>query len=253
MEHQFVKPDFVLLSAKRMLPKVEELSVESPNARIRATFVTDIHLRKRMNGEKIAQSIQNTQGELLILGGDIADNAPQARRMLEMLKTLHFPKGKFAVCGNNDIEAFGSYEAAEAAFENAGIHLLRNSGTLIAQSRIYLAGVEEIRYGTADVSAALRDAPSGTYRILVSHMPTRDLLSGNADLILCGHTHGGQFNFLGITPYCFGYERALHLAQVSGMRAQNNTRMLVSKGIGASKIPLRIGVRSEIHSISIGG
>ena len=72
-----------------------------------------------------------------------------------------------------------------------------------------------------------------------------------ADLVLCGHTHGGQFNALGLTPYSIGFERLygrrIAPLGVAGWQDADGARLLVSKGIGASRIPLRIGVRPEIE------
>jgi predicted MPP superfamily phosphohydrolase len=73
------------------------------------------------------------------------------------------------------------------------------------------------------------------------------------DLMLSGHTHGGQFNLLGVTPYTFGFERLFARRRssrfIAGLHEYRGAQMLVSKGIGMSRIPLRIGVRSEIHRI----
>ena len=73
--------------------------------------------------------------------------------------------------------------------------------------------------------------------------------------MLAGHTHGGQFNFFGLTPFAIGFERigsqrGLAPAMVSGARRFGQTMLVVSKGIGASRIPLRIGVRAEIHRLT---
>ena len=245
-----MKPDWVILNARRMLPVVNELRIPSAPVNMTLAFATDIHLRKPMDGEKIAEIIGNTQADALILGGDIADTAEDCERMLRLLKPLSFPLGKFSVCGNNDLEAFGSYERVNAAFDKNGIQLLWNSGVQLG--RVFLGGVSECKTGLPDCKRTLQSAEKDSYRVLVSHYPLKKLLPNDADLMMAGHTHGGQFNFLGITPYTVGYEWFRGIRQVAGVREYANTRLLVSKGIGTSKIPLRIGVKSEIHKIILG-
>ena len=70
------------------------------------------------------------------------------------------------------------------------------------------------------------------------------------DLMLSGHTHGGQFNLLGLTPFAIGFERLVsrkpHSRYIAGLHEQGGAQVLVTKGIGASRIPLRVGVRPEI-------
>jgi predicted MPP superfamily phosphohydrolase len=72
--------------------------------------------------------------------------------------------------------------------------------------------------------------------------------------MLSGHTHGGQFNLFGLNPYSIGFERfgdeLPPPAVVSGMMRFGPTTLLTSKGIGVSRIPLRIGVRPEIHLLT---
>ena len=71
-------------------------------------------------------------------------------------------------------------------------------------------------------------------------------------LQLSGHTHGGQFNAFGLTPYGIGFERLdvpreLRSVAVSGLHTFGEMQMLVSRGLGTSRIPLRIGVKPELH------
>lgn len=244
--------DRVILNAKRMIPEVSEVRLSEVDCRLKIAFATDFHLRKGMNANLIAKILSDMQADVLVLGGDIADCESDAKKMLSAIRPLRFPLGKFAVCGNNDIEAFESYDRLKMAYEKVGIELLLNEGIRLGDTNAFLAGVTDTAGGKADPEAAFRGAENGMYRILASHYPDPGLLKCEPDLMLCGHTHGGQFNFLGITPYAVGYEFRLHLKQISGLRRWGKTQMLVSKGVGASKIPLRIGVKSEMHLLILG-
>ena len=68
------------------------------------------------------------------------------------------------------------------------------------------------------------------------------------DLQLSGHTHGGQFNVLGITPYTFFFEPRRH-AWVSGECTLGGVRTIVSNGIGMSRVTLRVGAPPQVHLV----
>ena len=119
---------------------------------------------------------------------------------------------------------------------------------------IVLAGAAELKHGEARLKGLLRKRPErAEYRVLLSHYPALpEPESGCApDLMLSGHTHGGQFNALGLTPYSVGFERLygrrIAPLGVAGWMDMDGARLLISKGIGASRIPLRVGVRPEIE------
>lgn len=236
-----------------MIPVVDEQRFPEAPCRLTIAFASDLHIRKSMNVDAIAAIIQSANADALILGGDIADCEPDARRMLRAISALSFPHGKYAVCGNNDIEAFGSAKRFGSALADEGIKLLENEGILIPESNAFLVGAADAKYGKPNPRRAFANAPERAYRILASHYPLEEMLECAPDLMLSGHTHGGQFNLFGITPYTFGYEKKLRLARIAGTEKRGRTRILVSRGVGASKMPLRIGVRSEVHRIVLGG
>jgi len=99
------------------------------------------------------------------------------------------------------------------------------------------------------IASVARDGSD--YRILLSHFPVKP--DCEADLMLSGHTHGGQFNFLGITPYTIGFEHSYGIEGISGMNRIGNMPLLVSKGIGVSKLPLRIGTRPQVLLVKFAG
>jgi len=215
----------------------------------RLLFATDIHLRPEMDADEIAALMASCEADLILFGGDFADDRAQALRLFRALNILKAPMGIFAVRGNNDTEAFGTAEALAEATASFGCRLLVNeaANVRISGETVQIGGLDEYKYGMPDPSRL----PGGddAYRILLSHYPIVN--SGlRSDLMLCGHTHGGQFNLLGFTPYAIGFEHALGPHRVSGFGQVGSTTVLVSKGIGASRIPLRLGVRPEIHLIT---
>ena len=253
----FSKPDawFGLCGDLRCVTVTRRISGAPAFMRgLRALFVTDVHAlprTKQADFDALMRKIADAKPDLLLLGGDYADQQQPCLRLLDGLKRVSAPLGTFGVVGNNDREAFGDIEALRRAMSNAGITLLLNeSHTLrVNGGRLILAGLDEYKYGRPDATGLYPGSPSpDCYRLLLSHFPRR--IDPMPDLMLSGHTHGGQFNLLGLNPYTIGFERLLTRRRspefISGLHAVDGAQVFVSKGIGASRIPLRACVRPEI-------
>ena len=223
---------------------------------LRAAFVSDTHVLRGTTDDEIralADTVASLKPRLLLLGGDYADDAADAVRLFEAFGAIRFPLGGFGVIGNNDAEAWtGRLDALKAVMARAGIemlvngcvHLPINGGTL------HIAGVDEFKHGRPDSRGLYPNAPrEGEYRLLLSHYPVMPAV--RPDLMISGHTHGGQFDLLGITPFAIGFERLkpprVPSLAISGQFDLDGMGLIVSKGIGASRLQLRVGVRPEIE------
>jgi predicted MPP superfamily phosphohydrolase len=223
---------------------------------LRAVFVADAHVRVRTTQadlDGLADRIASAQPQLLLLGGDYADKAEDCVRFFKCLEKLTVPLGGYGVVGNNDAEAWsGNMRELRRVMARARCRLLINQSVQIPCNGgvIRVGGIDEYRYGhPLDTRGTGGHKGANDYRILLSHYPV--LPKQGADLMLCGHTHGGQFNLLGLTPYAIGFERFNRPRRasvaVAGLHDIDGMKLLVSKGIGASRIQLRVGVRPEIN------
>ena len=223
---------------------------------LRAVFVSDTHVLRRTTGAEIDALVDRVAAlspQMLLLGGDYADDGADAVRLFEAFGRLRVPLGGFGVIGNNDAEAWtGRLDALKAVMARAGIemlvngcvHLPLNGGTL------HIAGVDEFKNGKPNALGLYPDAPcKDEYRLLLSHYPVMPAV--RPELMLCGHTHGGQFNLLGLTPFAVGFERLkpprVPTLAISGQFQLGGMKLIISKGIGASRLQLRVGVRPEIE------
>ena len=209
---------------------------------LRALFVSDVHLRGCVSDAKLnalIEQIRAQNADLLLLGGDYGEGAGQCARFFEALSALCFPLGAFAVPGNNDDPAV----LTEAA-QKAGIRLPVNKTAAleIGGVRIEIGGCDDYKYGTPDTRHLFSDAAA--YRILLSHFPI--LPAQKCDLIFSGHTHGGQIRLGGLTAYALPFEKKFEIAAAYGDNVIDGTRLLISNGIGVSKLPIRIGAAPEI-------
>lgn len=217
-------------------------------------FVTDVHATPRTTAahmDALAGRIAAAAPDLLLLGGDYADTAEPCRRLFEGLGRVRVPLGAFGILGNNDREAFPNTDALRQVMARAGARLLVNEAVTLRLNggRLIVAGLDEYRYGRPSAAGLYPPLPDpNRFRLLLSHYPRT--VDPMPDLMLCGHTHGGQFNLLGVTPYTIGFERVIRRRRapryIAGLHGHGGGRVFVSKGIGASRLPLRIGVRPEI-------
>ena len=226
-------------------PQITRISIsDAPRALdgLRICFVSDVHLRACVSDAKLnalTRLIDAQKAHLLLLGGDYGEGTPQCARFFEAIAPLRFPLGTFAVPGNNDAP-----EALARAAEKAGVRLLVNRSETISFSdaALEIAGCDDYKYGAPDTSRLF--SASNAYRILVSHFPVPPKCG--CDLELSGHTHGGQFSLFGLNPYSILFENEYGIAAIDGVRKVNGVRLIVSRGIGVSRIPMRVGTPPEI-------
>lgn len=220
---------------------------------LKALFASDFHMRKGMDPNRIVSLMNDCGADLILLGGDFSDTRDEALRLFRTFRKLHAPLGIFSAKGNNDTEAFPLEEDLCQAANDFGCRLPVNNCYPLTYNgvRILIGGIDEYRHGRPDYVRVFRKEVKTDYRILLSHYPILPQGAEPPHLMLSGHTHGGQFNALGLNPYSIGFERMKKSnfppALVSGMTKIGSTTLIVSKGIGVSRIPLRIGVRPEIH------
>ncbi len=208
----------------------------------RLAFLTDTHvtsfMRRSFYAEVVAQ-VQRFDPHVVLLGGDFVTWRRDVSLMAEILLTdLTARDGIFAVLGNHDHWA-GAGEVMRAM---RGVRFLINESVPLP---LPLVGIDEIYRGNPDVERAFAGIdPMGPCLALSHHPDIIDLLGGRrVDLLLCGHTHGGQIRF----PF-FGavVVPSRHEAEyASGFHRRGNVLMYVSRGIGAIP-PLRILCRPEV-------
>ena len=149
--------------------------------------------------------------------------------------------------GNNDRMPPEELRDAMAA---AGVVLLKNEHRRIELpgGALEIAGCDDHKYGsprTAGLFSARAD-----YRILLSHFPA--MPDCTCELMLSGHTHAGQFNLLGLTPYSIGFEHSFRHLAIRGLHRVDDMQLLVGNGIGVSRLPLRVGASPRIYLLEFG-
>ena len=235
------------LEINRYEVDVDDLPEEFEGYRI--GFLTDLHVASFMRRGLYRTAVEALRGDevdLVLLGGDFVSWAKHIPLMATtLMEGLEAPDGVHAVLGNHDYWA--DADGIIAALTSRGVRFLVNRSTQIRRgdAAITLLGIDEIYRGKPDPDAAYRDVPPGSPVIAVSHHP--DIIDyvtdRRMDLLVCGHTHGGQirFPFFGalIVPSAHEWKYA------SGFFREKDVLMYVSRGLGAIP-PVRILCRPEV-------
>lgn len=215
----------------------------------RIAFLTDTHvasfMRRGLYREAVAQTMK-FDPDLILLGGDFVTWERHIPLMAEVLLTdLTARDGVWAVLGNHDYWA--NADGVVAAMTARGVRFILNRSVEIKRGddALQLLGIDELYRGTPDVDAAFRRIDPTKPTIGLSHHPDIvDVLKGRRlDLLVCGHTHGGQIRF----PF-FGsvVVPSKHEAKyAAGFRREGDVLLYVSRGIGSIP-PLRILCRPEV-------
>jgi len=216
----------------------------------RIVFVSDLHLKSATSHrlDNLVAKIKEQNPDMLLFGGDFFDGTQTVDisvmdSVIASLGTLKPTYGIYAVLGNH--EWLVDRNRAKKLFKKHDIALLsdENKCLSISNKKLCIVGLEDILFQNIDISKAMRGTEKTV--ILLSHSPdVFDAIPNNVDLVLAGHTHGGQVNipFVGrpIVPSVFGDKYAYGLIEEDGKK------MIVTSGIGTSILPIRFNCPPEI-------
>ena len=230
---------------------------------LRIVYASDIHqggLYTQSRVESLISHINACSADIVLLGGDYADDSNSAIAFFRNLPRIHSRYGVYGVLGNHDRTIPESnLTTLRAAMISAGVTPLINdvAEVRIGMSSIYIAGIDDVGNGYPDLKGVAKRTDAADYVIFLSHSPAviEDALTARDrnsrkdwfDLGLFGHTHGGQIDILGPLLKDDGVPNKY----TSGWFRQNRTDMLVSRGVGTSGIPVRFLCQPQIHLITV--
>lgn len=225
---------------------------------LRILHLSDFHTDHRdQRALRMFQRAAATPADLVALTGDFVQSRDDAVVLPPIFEQLRAPLGVFAVLGNHDYQRFFDedrprQEAVRRALADAGIVELTNRGVTIERegAGLWLAGLGDPHTWRDDLVAALDGRPAGMPTILLAHSPdvTAAAALARVDLLLCGHTHGGQvwFPLLGapITHTFMAHPEA------SGLWRRGQTWVNVTSGLGFTT-RVRFGTLPEAVIITL--
>jgi hypothetical protein len=241
-----------------------------PGQRLSITVVADLHAGgPNMGIERVAQVVDGAnalQSDLIVVLGDyfathrfITEHVPHAAWAGELAR-LKAPLGVYAILGNHDW--WFDVEGVRKALAKVGLPLMENDAVLLGApgNRFWLAGLgDQLAHvlgpgrfeGVDDLPGTLNHVTTGDPVILLAHEPdifTR--VPSRVALTIVGHTHGGQIVFPFMPPLWVPSQYGARFAY--GHIVERDRHLIVSGGLGCSKVPLRLGVPPEILRIDLG-
>lgn len=233
---------------------------------LRIVQFADSHLGNTFDGEEFLEHVKSMQAEnpdIVVITGDYVDDDTSREDMIaacRALGTLETTYGVYYVFGNHDKGYYGpayrGYSGSDliAELEKNGVIVLQDQ-VVTLDDRFYLIGRKdrsEERTGSsrASMKELTAELDPAKYSIVLDHQPYdyEAQEAAGVDLVLSGHTHGGQFFPINYVGQWTGVD-----AKTYGMEKRGGTVFIVTSGISDWAIQFRTGCRSEYVVIDIQG
>lgn len=209
--------------------------------------LSDLHLGSTAPEGRVIETLRELAPDVIVLTGDVVDSLDGLARLPEFLARL--PKAsKFAVLGNWEHWSGIDLVQLRSRYREAGVTLLVNESRRISirGRAFYITGLDDDTAGHPTLGMIEAKRP-GEARVLLQHSPGyfgagSERPVARFDLCLAGHTHGGQVTLLGLPIWTPRGSAEF----VRGLHDHEMCQLYVSRGLGTSVLPLRLGARPEI-------
>ena len=224
---------------------------KSDHNKIKIIQISDLHFDKlRYFHKSIAKKINSIKPDLIFITGDSVDKTENINPLNEFLNLIDNSIQKYAITGNWEYWGNVNLSKLQDVYSKNNCELLINENRTISirNREISIIGIDDYVGGNADFGKAVENLKQTETNIVLSHCPEhRDIITnqkGNLkiDVVLSGHTHGGQITFLGIVPF----KPRGSGKYLKGWYKESEPKMYISKGIGTSILPIRFGARAEM-------
>lgn len=240
----------------RALRDLEVTELEAPISRghagldgLKIAFLSDVHAGSFMNEGDLCgifETVASHEPDLVCLGGDLINTRDREILLYrEPLRRIAPPLGVFAVPGNHDHFYGKDLGIWQAFLESQGVQVLVNRGVRVerGEASLWVAGVDDLTEGDPWLADALQGHRDEEPVLLLTHHPDFffEAAAAGVDLTLAGHTHGGQVKIVDWIPLkhsLFDYH--------AGEFVEEGARLYVSRGVGVTFLPLRVGAPPEI-------
>jgi predicted MPP superfamily phosphohydrolase len=242
-----IRLDRVVLPTTKLPPQLNKLTIAQ---------ISDVHLGPMVGERKLSRIIsllERAKPDLVVATGDLVDaQMDRLNNLAAMLATLNPPLGKFAIAGNH--EFYAGIRQSGRFLKAAGFKFLRNEDFNL-NGLLNIVGVDDPAWKRRypqdgqvgkEEKILLADSDSKRFTLLLKHRPTVEMEStGQFDLQLSGHTHGGQiFPFNLITRLFYPRQRGLY-------RLAKGSVLYVSRGTGTWGPPMRFLSPPEVTLIEL--
>ena len=220
---------------------------------LRVVHLSDFHYGPLVNPQHLQRAVKvanDLRPDLIALTGDyISQDRGYAAPCAEVVGKLRARHGVYAVLGNHD--HWTDAQLIADLFRAEDIRVLVNEGSRmdLHGESFWLAGVDDTMVGLEDLSLALAGARHDELKLLLAHNPTilRRAARAGVDLVLSGHTHGGQVTWRSEKSRSGRPRRRM----LRGLGRRGNTQIYVTRGLGTVVLPIRYGCPPEISVLDL--
>ena len=227
--------------------------------------ISDLHNKQFGNKQGVLiQKIESIDPDIIAITGDLIDSKSyDAEVSMQLIREIVKEYPVYFVTGNHE-QWSGKYNRLEKELKKYDVNVLRNEhvGIRKGEQEINLLGIDDPEFvtGNRDEGNIVKDAilkakfemSPNTFDVLLSHRPEflTEYADEQLDLVLSGHAHGGQVRL----PFIGGLvapNQGVLPKYTAGLYVEQNTSMVVSRGLGNSIIPQRILNRPEIVVVQL--
>lgn len=241
---------FIWFSNNSIVKTQYVLSFPQLKNAVKIVQISDLHGKSfgRYNSRLISE-VAAVKPDVIAITGDIIHRYTQKNITvaIETVSALSGIAPVVYVSGNHEMRGMG-YRFLRKGLKEAGAKVLDNECVVV--SGVAFAGLNGA-CNKNDVVFGITDDPSN--KILLAHMPHHIARYAKAGfpLVLSGHAHGGQWRIPFTKQGIYAPGQGFFPKLTSGVHTEKNTKMIISRGLGNSKFPLRLFNRPEIVVISL--
>ncbi len=254
----FVEPNTLTIEKRAI--KLDCLKSDWPE---KLAQISDLHFNGQTNDEKISRiykEIKKINPAAVFITGDFISNKEGIEPAAKLARKIAENSKVYAVFGNWDYWALDfEINSLKEKLENSGAKVLINDAVMVKSGgeAINILGVNDpytSGKSKSDLEKALKkiENSGASCSLLLAHSPEiiKEAAAKNIDLVLAGHTHGGQVYIPGVTEKMIPV-RPEGKGFIKGMYKKEKTWIYVNQGIGTSFLPFRFLVPPEITEIAL--
>lgn len=230
--------------------KIDDNDIPDSFKEFKIIFLTDIHHGPYFSinrVKKVVKKVNKLKPDIVLLGGDyVHRDEKYIKPCFNECAKIKAKFGIFGVLGNHD--HWENAVLTKESMKSAQISLLDNIGYWIQinNEKIKIGGVGDFWEDKQDISATIDDVFENDFVILVSHNPdyAESIKTKKVDIMLSGHTHGGQVTLFGLYAPVLPSRYAQKYR--TGIVENPNIMVIISNGIGTISPPVRFFCRPQI-------
>ena len=248
---RYIEPNLLIVNQE----KLESSYLQAP---LKIVFFGDTHLGEFNDNDQLDRIVAKINAEnpdLVIFTGDLigssGDFTADPEAIAQSLGQIQANYAKVAVIGNHEYALLDQYNY-EDLMAAGGFTVLVDDWLDITELNVRLLGLDDVYRGNPDTTLA-DEALDGTYNILITHEPdiVDKMASDQVQLVLAGHTHGGQISLPYLTEKILPANGKKYVKGLFSIGSEGQTKLFVTKGTGMTKLPFRFMNVPEIVAIEV--